>query len=185
VAMAGNLNIGLRHVFPVLPFVDVAVGVGLAQVWNNRRLRLVVILLGVGLATETLAAYPDLISFFNVFSGGERGGIRLLGDSNLDWGQDLPLLAEWQRGHPDVPLYLDYFGTCNPAAYGIRYINVPGGYVYGPAPGRAELPGVAAVSATKLQGLFGIDPRYDFARRFVGRKPVEVLGGTIYLYSYP
>lgn len=142
----------------------------------------VLLFLAAGLATETLCAYPNFISFFNIAVGGERGGIYLLGDSNLDWGQDLPKLAQWQEQHPDKTLYLDYFGVCDPAAYGIRYLNVPGGYVYGPPP-RTDGPGVAAISATKLQGLFVADPQYDFAARFHDRKPFAVLGGTIYLFA--
>jgi hypothetical protein len=185
-AIFGNVNIGLRHVFPVMPFVDVAVGLAAGQIWMMRRGKVLVLVFGIALVVETLAAYPDFISYFNVAAGGERGGLALLGDSNLDWGQDLPLLAQWQKANPNVTLYLDYFGTADPAAYGIRYLNVPGGYVYGPAPriAGAEVGGVAAISATKLQGLFAGDPSHDFASRFARQRPFAVLGGTIYLFEF-
>jgi hypothetical protein len=184
-AMAGNLNIGLRHILPVFPFIDVAIGLAAAKLWNERRLvRPVMIFLGLGLAAETISAYPDFIAFFNFPSGGERGGIRLLGDSNLDWGQDLPALAAWQSDHPHTPLYLEYFGTCDPTAYGIRFINTRGGYVYGPPPQPPTLPGVAAISACKLQGLFSPDPANDFAAQFRTKQPIAVLGGSIYLFDY-
>lgn len=94
---------------------------------------------------ETLAGYPDYLAFFNLPSGGSRGGLSLLGDSNLDWGQDLPALADWQRQHPEPTLYLSYSGTADPAAYGIRYINLPGGYPYGPPPQSPRQPGVIAI----------------------------------------
>jgi hypothetical protein len=183
-AINSNVNVGLRHLFPVFPFVDVALGVLAARAWTKRG-RWVVTLLAAALALETLASYPDFLAFFNLACGGERGGRALLGDSNLDWGQDLPLLAAWQRAHPQTPLYLDYFGTADPSAYGIRYINVPGGYVYGPPPQEPLAPGVAAISATKLQRLFSIDPSLDFATPFERAAPIDVLGGSIYLFQYP
>jgi hypothetical protein len=182
-ALMANVNIGLRHAFPVFPFIDVGLGVAAAWAWTKRG-KWVVMILAAGLAIETLAAYPDYISFFNIACGGERGGRYLLGDSNLDWGQDLPLLARWKDDHPGTIIYLDYFGTCDPAAYGIKYINVPGGYEYGPPPGAFAGPGVAGVSATKLQGLIG-GPATTFARRFENEQPIAVLGGSIYLFKYP
>jgi len=182
-AITSNVNVGLRHLFPVFPFMDVAIGVAAARAWTKRG-RWVVAFLAAALALETLAAYPDFLAFFNLACGGERGGRALLGDSNLDWGQDLPLLAAWQRAHPQTLLYLDYFGTCDPSAYGIRYTNVPGGYVYGPQPQPPLAPGVAAISATKLQRLFGIDPSLDFATPFERAAPIDVLGGSIYLFQY-
>jgi hypothetical protein len=186
VALNSNVNIGLRHVFPVLPFIAVGIGVTAGQFWTARR-RWIVRLLAAALIVETLRAYPDYLSFFNYAAGGENGGIALLGDSNLDWGQDLPLVKKWQERNPNTVLYLDYLGTCDPAAYGIQYVNVPGGYVYGPPP---PMPtpaarGMAAISATKLQGLFVADPSVDFAARFAHAAPVDVLGGTIYLFPYP
>jgi hypothetical protein len=187
VAMSGNLNVGLRHFLPVFPFIDIGIALAAAKAWSIDKplVRAAIFVIAVGLATETLAAYPDFLSFFNVACGGERGGIRLLGDSNLDWGQDLPMLADWQGNHPDVPLYLEYFGTCDPAAYGIRYLNVLGGYRYGPVPRRPTTPGVAAISATKLQGLYEQDSPGDFANQFRDAKPIQVLGGSIYLFQYP
>jgi hypothetical protein len=185
IAMQGNVNIGLRHVFAAIPFIDVGLGIVVARLWRIGRIgKVTTLVLAIGLATETSCTHPDYISFFNIFCGGERGGLALLGDSNLDWGQDLPLLADWQKTNPNVPLYLDYFGTCDPAAYGIRYINVPGGYVYGPPPRPSE-PGIAAISATKLQRLFVIDPAHDFATQFEHARPIQVLGGTIYLFHFP
>jgi hypothetical protein len=186
IAMGGSVNIGLRHIFAVLPFVDVGIGVAAAVAWKHgRRARVAALILAAGLMLESVCSFPDYVAFFNLACGGERGGISLLGDSNLDWGQDLPLLAAWQAEHPNVPLYLDYFGVCDPVAYGIRYLNVPGGYVYGPPPSAPIMPGVAAISATKLQRLFVIDRDRDFATPFETQRPIGVLGGTIYLFEYP
>src|ERR1700728_4879287 len=81
--------------------------------------------LAIGLITETAHAYPNYIPFFNIFCGGPRGGIRLLSESNIDWGQDLPRLAKWQSEHRDRPIYLLYWGSGDPQYYGISYVNLP------------------------------------------------------------
>src|SRR2546426_11865603 len=47
---------------------------------------------------STLAARPYFIPFFNVLAGGAKGGVNLLSDSNLDWGQGLPAPRRWMAG---------------------------------------------------------------------------------------
>src|SRR5439155_10919065 len=191
VAMRGNLNLGLRHVLPVYPFIYIGVGLAAAEAWRRRPIitRWVLLALGIGLAIETLIVFPHFIPFFNAAAGGSRGGLRLLGDSNLDWGQDLRLLARWQQQHPDVNLYLVYFGLADPWAYGIQYINFPNGYKFGPPEEVRMDRGVLAISATHLQGIYNNVPEHPELRDIYGplrdQKPIDVLGGSIYLYRWP
>lgn len=186
-ALTANINIGLRHILPVYPFLFITIGLFAARAYicRPKSARWLLGLFGAGLMIESAAAFPHYLSFFNFPSGGARGGIRLLGDSNLDWGQDLKLLKQWQQNNSSQTLYLSYFGTADPNFHGIQYINAPGSFAPGP-PGR--LPsgsGVIAVSATHLQGIY-LDPSL---RRFYGllqrQIPIEVLGGSIYLYRVP
>jgi hypothetical protein len=188
VAIGSNLNIGLRHVLMVYPFIFIGIGVALARfdgVWP-RAVRIAGGVLALGLLIETAAAYPNYIAFFNVAADGSRGGLKLLGDSNLDWGQDLPLLAQWQKQNPDTRLYFSYFGSADPAWYGIDYINLEGGYWLGPItqPPNPSRPGVLAIGATRLQTIHepGLREVYSHIRTWPVRK---VLGGTIYIYDYP
>jgi hypothetical protein len=90
-AMTGKLQIGIRHVLPVLPFVY------LFAVFYLRRGRWVLALIPlIALAgIETARVHPDYLPFFNVLAGGPRGGSRFLADSNLDWGQDVARMAEY------------------------------------------------------------------------------------------
>jgi hypothetical protein len=185
-AMRGNLNLGLRHVLAVYPPLYIATGCAAAYLvrrWSTKTI-VVLTILSVGLVIESLTAYPDFIPFFNAAAGGRDGGIRLLGDSNLDWGQDLPALAVWQREHPDAPpMYLAYFGLADPLYYGIRYAPLPGGYHYDPSPQWPHGDCVIAVSATYLQGLHVDSELFDkFYRPLAKMRPIEILGGSIYLY---
>jgi hypothetical protein len=190
-ALTSHLNIGVRHMLPIYPFLFLIVGrfaSHAATTLASSRRKLVYALgavLACGLLAETLGAYPNFIPFFNLPSGGARGGLRLLSDSNLDWGQDLPLLAEWQSRHPNERLYLCYFGSVDPPFYGIRYLNLPNGHSIDRPAHLPTAPGVIAISASKLQGMYvdpDVRPFYDGLR---ARPPREVLGGSIYLYDYP
>jgi hypothetical protein len=185
-SMTSNLNLGIRHVLPVYPFIFVATGAAAAHAWRMKPK--VVKLAGAALVTvlgiETLAAFPDYLAFFNAAVGGSRGGIHILGDSNLDWGQDLPRLREWQLDHPGVPLSFCYFGMADPKYFEIDYHNLRGGFFLGPPFEAPRAPGMVAVSATHLQGIYLED---DLRRLYNGiwkeLTPKEVLGGTIYLYD--
>jgi hypothetical protein len=187
-AMWSGINVGLRHILPVYPLLYAAAGLGMAKLWDSRPASALAIGIALltGLAIESCCAYPNYLPFFNALAGGSRGGLGLLSDSNLDWGQDLPLLAAWQESHPDQKLYLAYFGTVDPAVYGIRYTNVADGYVLGPPPQPIESTGVLAISATTLQGPYcdRVDgmPTWSMLWKL---KPFEVLGGSIYLFHVP
>ncbi|HYV18942.1 MAG TPA: hypothetical protein VFC25_07925 [Verrucomicrobiae bacterium] len=185
-SLTSRVSLGVRHAFVLYPFLFLGAGVAAANLsrrWRRATTAVLVLLLA-GLATESLSAWPDDIAFFNLPSRPHR--LRLLGDSNLDWGQDLPILAAWQRSHPDENLYLAYFGQADPAHYGIRARKLPTSSPSEPgtslpAPGeRATL----AISATQLQGIYVWDPWlerfYEAARQ---QHPRAVLGGTIYLFN--
>jgi hypothetical protein len=140
---------------------------------------------GVALAIESFAIAPDYLTFFNVAAGGQRGGLNRLGDSNLDWGQDLPALAEYmkQPRNKDAVLYLSYFGMADPQSYGLRYINMPGGYELNP---QAIWPldgSLVAISATKLQGVYATPENRAAYAKYRAKTPTAVLGGTIYVYD--
>jgi hypothetical protein len=185
--MPSHVDLGLRYIFPVYPFLFVFLGVAAADAFARipRIAAWIVPILALGLAVETFFAYPDFLPFFNVAAGGAGGGVRLLSDSNLDWGQDLPALHDWQKDHPDQQLLLCYFGSADPRYYGIHYLGLPGSLAQ---PDQLQLTGqprVFAISATHLQGTYlatALRNEYDKHRQ---RRPIAVLGGSIYLYDIP
>jgi len=194
IAMGSSLNLGLRHMLPVYPLLYVGIAAAAAKLlgcWPKTVTTLGVLLV-LGLAAESLRAFPNYIAFFNTPADQGIGRLELLGDSNLDWGQDLPALKRWQEQNPQRRLYLAYFGICQPRAYGIRFIDAPGTTrveMANDLPGRPTTlpaaPGdVLAVSATLLQGLY-LTPHerqyYDQVRQC---RPLAVLNHTIYLYEW-
>ncbi|HVT88736.1 MAG TPA: hypothetical protein VHD56_07795 [Tepidisphaeraceae bacterium] len=174
-AMSSNVNIGLRHILAVFPLLYVGTAVIMAPLVNRSwQIRRLMIILCAVLALEALTAWPDYISFFNLAAKSWRDPWQLLGDSNLDWGQDLPALAKWQKEHGNPPIGLAYFGTVDPNFYQIQYDPLPAW----PPTREFATSHVLAISATGLQGIYN--------NSFIGYSalsPSEVLGGTIYLYD--
>jgi Dolichyl-phosphate-mannose-protein mannosyltransferase len=185
--MGENLDLGLRHVLEIYPPIYLGIGLVAAQMarWERWKAQLLTGILAVLLVSESVTAWPNYIPFFNWPSGGWRGGIKLLGDSNLDWGQDLKLLGQWQKTHRDQKLYLLYFGTADPAYYGIQYSNLPGSYILGPSMALPTSPGIIAASATDMQGIYLDDAEHHAYSWMLRAKPITVLGGSIYLFEYP
>lgn len=118
VACTSNLNIGYRHLLPILPPLFVLVGgLELARL----PLRIAAWLLVGWLAVESVNARPHYLAYFNQLAGGRENGYRRLTDSNVDWGQDLPTLDKWAKGlslgGDKAPHYLAYFGVDLPDRY--------------------------------------------------------------------
>jgi hypothetical protein len=184
--MMSNLNLGLRHVLPIYPFIYLLIGLAAASVASVRPrfFSWCASILGIGLAFESFTAFPNYLSFFNAPSRPYR--LHLLSDSNLDWGQDLLALNRWQQDHPRARLYLCYFGSVDPAIYGIDYINLPGGTYFNREEHAPDQPGVIAISASRLQGVHLSPELREFYRKLLAdQQPSEVLGGSIYLFEYP
>ncbi|MCY2979356.1 MAG: glycosyltransferase family 39 protein [Planctomycetota bacterium] len=62
---------------------------------------------------SSLRVHPHYTSYFNTLSGGPENGWRLLGFSNIDWGQDILEVDKWLKVHPDrrpLVMDIDYFG---------------------------------------------------------------------------
>jgi len=72
-------------------------------------------------AAESLSIHPHYLSFFNLLAGGPKNGYNYLIDSNIDWGQDLPLLKKYMVRNNIATIDLAYFGRVDPAIYGINY----------------------------------------------------------------
>jgi hypothetical protein len=175
-----HLNIGLRYLLPVFPFLYLLLGSLFAR---PGRLATAAAALALSYYAATdLAVHPSQLAYFNPASGGPQSGHRWLLDSNLDWGQDLYRLppALESLGVRE-PIYLLYFGHVDPHLYGISYQLLP----------REPVEGVLAVSVTYLAGfsypVLGPDGRServgpDRALWLRDHQPIARLG-SIWLYD--
>ena len=112
VSMGSQINIGLRHILPVFPFLFIAIG-GLVQfLWEKRTmLRWFALALGLILAIISLTIRYDPIEYFNEFAGGPDNGDRCLLESNIDGGQNFIKVAEFLRDTKPENAYLYTIGV--------------------------------------------------------------------------
>ena len=73
-----------------------------------------------GQIASAAAIAPHYLAYFSPIVGGPSQWYRLLGDSNIDWGQDLPLLRDQLERMGCRRALISYFGTANIEAYGIH-----------------------------------------------------------------
>jgi hypothetical protein len=190
VNLFSRLNIGYRHLLPVLPFVIVYVSykpIFCQKMGLWRKMSFSLLLLWY--LVSALFIYPDYLTYFNELAGGPANGYRWLVDSNLDWGQDLPGLQRYVETHDLAQVYLSWFGSARPEHYGIPYRSLPGYPLY---QGDAETfafnpyhpaPGTYAISATNLQGVALRD--HDTFLWFRQRQPTARIGYSIFVYEVP
>lgn len=90
-----KLNIGIRHILPVYPFLFVIAGYSAVIIKNSKAMKYLLSVLIVILAVDVLSSYPAHLSYFNRLAGGFKNGYKYLGDSNIAWGQDVKRLKEY------------------------------------------------------------------------------------------
>jgi len=125
VSITGNLNIGFRHLFPILPFIYILTAktvLDFARNVNNKKgdmlVNLSLVFLIVFLISSAVFSYPSYTSYFNELADGSKNGYHFVTDSNADWGQDLKRLKVFLDQHPEIGrIRVDYFGGGDPTYY--------------------------------------------------------------------
>jgi len=184
-AMTSGINIGVRHILPIYPFVLLIAGLAVSALVGARAVtgRVVLTALTAFWIGTFFRVYPHTLTFFNQLAGGPGSGINYLTDSNLDWGQDLKPLKSWMDGHAVQQFNLAYFGTADPSYYRIS-CTYPNRFTPVTRDGIAppQLPGYVAISSTILSGVY-LPPRdRQFYRAFLEQTPVAEIGNSIRVY---
>ncbi|MBI5565446.1 MAG: glycosyltransferase family 39 protein [Chloroflexi bacterium] len=190
-AMFGGLNLGYRLMMPVLPFALMIAGQGVndlliprkrIQAWRPG----VLAVLCLWLMVDVVSINPNHLAYFNQLINRDRD-YEVLVDSNLDWGQDLIPLREWQQSRQIDDLNLAYYGSARPEAYGLSANLLPSFSLrdYGPEidgfSAHALQPGWYAISVSSLQlGL--LYSRWGLYAPFRDRTPVERVGRSFLIY---
>jgi len=189
---AARLNLGYRHLLPILPFLFVhlarlAYSPGHPSTQSPSLMRrFLPALLALWLALAALHIYPHFLAFFNPLGGGPEEGWRVLADSNIDWGQDLKGLRAWMNREGVERVRLAWFGSARPEAYGIPYDLLPGvphGFFLSSDPPfnpDDPEPGMYAISVSNLVGAALPDP--DLYAWFRDREPEAKIGYSVFIF---
>jgi hypothetical protein len=119
-SMTSHVSIGVRYVLLVVPL---AVMAATAWVVNGPTRSAAAVIGAAALAVQLAVAYgaaPRHLSYFNGFAGGPMNGYRILADSNVDWGQDLPAMRQVLASVGAHEPVAAYFGSAVPDDYGVH-----------------------------------------------------------------
>jgi hypothetical protein len=115
VSYQGGFNHHHRYVLMIYPSLFVLATIPLSLLRRNVVCAYsLAVLIAVVTSFSSFQVAPHYLSYFNLASGGPSNGWKRLGYSNIDWGQDILLVADWIREHPEArPLAfeLSYFGS--------------------------------------------------------------------------
>jgi hypothetical protein len=106
-SITGNLNIGFRHLFPIIPFLYLLVAKNSVAILKDPRFsdslrKSLGYLFGILIVIQIsipIFSYPAYLSYYNPLAGGTAQGNLIAVDSNYDWGQDLFRLKNFIAYH--------------------------------------------------------------------------------------
>ncbi len=147
------LKIAIRYVLQAYPFLAVLAGrIGRVEA-PGRILRMATGGLVTWLVVSVLLVHPHYLAYFNALAGGPARGREWFVDSNLEWGQDLPILVE-AGDHLGVGEFeLVHHWQSRPARWGVPSR---------PADPDGLRSGVYAATATDLSGTYWNGTRFQW-----------------------
>lgn len=192
-SITSNLNIGVRHILPTIPFVYILVSGQIKRLFNHIHNKKVFVICGLVFgallawyAFSSLSIFPYYLTYFNELVGKAKNGYAYVTDSNLDWGQDLKRLAKWVEENNIQKIKVDYFGGAI-ASYYLGNKAEEWHAEYNPEKAKGSW---LAVSATFLQQnraipTKGFEKRTDQYLWLNQYTPVTVIGNSIFVYYIP
>ena len=103
--MTSHLNIGVRHLLPMFPFVAINGAGFISSVvdFGLRRSRVLAVALASLILVPCLViaifTFPNYLTYFSPLAGGAARGWQTLSDSNVETGQEVKPLAAYLKSH--------------------------------------------------------------------------------------
>ncbi|HEX6086397.1 MAG TPA: glycosyltransferase family 39 protein [Thermoanaerobaculia bacterium] len=169
-AMTTSLNIGARHVLPIVGPLSICAGYAVVHIWRTSRdlfgraaLAALLAWLVIGVSAE----HPDYLAWYNELA--QPNPSWFAADSNIDWGQDVLRLARVVEELQIPHLHTAFMNSTRLGVHGIHATSlVP----------HQRVTGWVAVSENWLR--FGeAKGDYDWLSSY---RPVRQVGKTIRLY---
>jgi hypothetical protein len=188
-SMTSDLNIGIRHILPVYPFLLILVAAGAwSMAQSPRRLMWIVpaslLLFHV---LSSLRCYPNYLAYSNELWGGPARTYRVLTDTNVDWGQGLIATKAYLERRRVGDCWLAYFGSADPDYYHLPCKLLPdpfAGWWGKPVDVVPQIyQGTVLVSATELSGAYWGPGELNPYDQFWKTRPVANLGGSILVFE--
>jgi hypothetical protein len=193
-AMQSNMNIGVRHILPIYPFLYLigASALSVAMAWDRRlgwRWIWVAAAVMVFQVVTSVRCFPAYIAYANEAWGGPKNVHRYLSDSNSDWGQQLKTVAEYLRERHVTDCWMAYTasGVVDEHYYGVPCRPLPTmvnlWWIPVPMSVPKEIDGPVLISDDDLEG---VDLQFGQANQYAQFKemtPTAVLDGGVLVYD--
>jgi hypothetical protein len=189
-AMHSSMNIGVRHLLPIYPFLYIIAASTLTTlIYRHRRWIISAAVLICFQAFTSLRCFPADIAYANEAWGGPNNVHRYLSDSNSDWGQQLKTVAGYLRDHQVDSCWLAYTasGVVDERYYGVSCRPLPTTVNLWWIPITMSVPdeidATVLISDDELEGIdlpFGTPNPYAAFRTM---KPVAILDGGLFVYQ--
>jgi 4-amino-4-deoxy-L-arabinose transferase-like glycosyltransferase len=190
VAMASSVNLGIRHVLPVFPFLLILMGAAAWDLATRSRLWAYGVAAVLVLhAASSLHAFPNYLPYSNELFGGPPNTYKLLTDSNVDWGQGLKAMKAYVDEHHVKACWFAYYAlaTADPGYYGIPCRMLPsslaGTYGVFTDPVPPTIHGPVFVSASELSGRSWGEGRPNPYLQFQAVRPAGIVGNSILVFE--
>jgi hypothetical protein len=189
VAVLSTLNIGIRHILPVYPFLIILAGWGSAELIRAKRklAYAVALVLAFGIFSS-LRVFPVYLAYANELWGGPANTYKYLSDSNADWGQQLKSVKEYLDERHVKNCWFAYFAdvVVDPRYYGVPckpLTTIASSWLQPSMDVPASIDGPVLISAGVLSGYeFGpgeLNP-YD---QFTGLRPTAVIEHGVFVFD--
>jgi hypothetical protein len=189
VAMASGMNIGVRHILPVYPFLMILAAWGAWRlIQRQRRWAFVVALLLLWNVVSSARTFPVYLAYSNELGGGPSQTFKYLSDSNADWGQQLWAAKKYLNGRQVKNCWFAYFAdvVVEPAYYGVPckpLTTIASVWLQPSIEVPASIDGTVLISAGTLSGYeFGpgdLNP-YD---QFLRLQPTAVIEDGLFVFD--
>jgi 4-amino-4-deoxy-L-arabinose transferase-like glycosyltransferase len=189
VAIFSNLNLGVRHILPVYPFMIVlAAAAGWHLAVRSRIGAAAVAGLVVFAAVSSLHAFPSYLAYSNEAFGGPSNTYRVVTDANADWGQSLKWVKAYVDDHHLSNCWFDYnVPFVDPEYYKITckpLLSAMGRWGMGPSAAvPSSISGTILISATEVEGLLWGPDVLNPYELFKQRRPDALIGNVVLVYN--
>ncbi len=188
-AINSKMQIGIRHILPIYPFLIVLAGFG---AWSlarqSRRWTYVVSIVLIFGSVSSLRAFPSYLPYSNELWGGPSNTHKFLSDSNVGWSSGLNAVRNYLADHHISQCWFAYDGLVDPAYYRIPCAPLPTLFS---SLSRAkqqpavpeEIQGPVLISSEALVGSDFGPGQMNAYEQFLHLRPDAVLQGEVLIFN--
>jgi len=188
-AMTSKLNIGIRHIMPVMPFLILLAAAGAVSLARmSRPWAWAVSIILAFHVVSSLRAFPNYLPYSNEIFGGISKTHVVLSDSNVGWEGGLKALHSYIEQHNIRQCWFACSGPPDPAMFQISCKPLPSWITLFVDHGQLEpvpeqIDGPVFLSSEELTPSFWPPDEMNPYKQFVGMQPAHVVAGEVLEYD--